>query len=58
MMTKQGAEGWKRERGEASLSDVHRTIPVDPQAKSWRKAAAVVGPGGGNDRATITFAVV
>ena len=45
MMTKQGAEGWKRERGEASLSDVHRTIPVDPQAKSWRKAAAFVGPG-------------
>jgi len=39
------ASGWKRPRGEASLSDVHRTIPVRASGPSWRKAAAFVGPG-------------
>ena len=37
--------GWRRERGEASLSDVHRSIPVQVNGSSWRKAAAFVGPG-------------
>src|SRR6188472_4465223 len=37
--------GWRRTRGEASLSDVHRTIPIDASGPTWRKAAAFVGPG-------------
>ncbi len=37
--------GWRRERGEASLSDVHRTIPVRADASMWRRALAFVGPG-------------
>lgn len=37
--------GWRRDRGEASLSDVHQTIPVRATGASWRKAAAFVGPG-------------
>jgi manganese transport protein len=36
---------WRTERGEASLSDVHRTISVAQSGPSWRKAAAFVGPG-------------
>ncbi len=45
---KRQAEGlslgkWKLARGEAALSDVHRTISV-PQV-GWRKAAAFFGPG-------------
>ncbi len=39
------SRGWRRERGEASLSDVHRSIPVRIEGASWRKAAAFVGPG-------------
>jgi len=39
------SKGWKRSRGEASLSDVHRSIPVRPSGPTWRKAAAFVGPG-------------
>ena len=38
-------DGWRRDRGEASLSDVHKTIPVRATGTSWRKAAAFVGPG-------------
>jgi manganese transport protein len=37
--------GWRRDRGEASLSDVHKTIPIRSTGPSWRKAAAFVGPG-------------
>lgn len=37
--------GWRRDRGEASLSDVHKTIPVRATGPSWRKVAAFVGPG-------------
>jgi manganese transport protein len=36
--------GWRRDRGEASLSDVHRTIPV-ASPSTWRRAMAFVGPG-------------
>ncbi len=37
--------GWLRSRGEASLSDVHRSIAVSTAGPGWRKAAAFVGPG-------------
>jgi manganese transport protein len=37
--------GWSRDRGEASLSDVHRSIPVRANASTWRRAMAFVGPG-------------
>jgi manganese transport protein len=37
--------GWRRDRGEASLSDVHRSIEVVPDASVWRRALAFVGPG-------------
>ena len=37
--------GWRRDRGEASLSDVHRSIPVRTDASFWRRAFAFVGPG-------------
>jgi manganese transport protein len=37
--------GWRRDRGEASLSDVHRSIPVRADAGLWRRALAFVGPG-------------
>ncbi|WP_420962692.1 Nramp family divalent metal transporter [Brucella sp. IR073] len=37
--------GWRRERGEASLSEVHRTIAVRKTGPSWRKALAFFGPG-------------
>ena len=37
--------GWRRDRGEASLSDVHRSIAVRTGGPTWRKAAAFVGPG-------------
>lgn len=40
-----GAGGWRRSRGEASLSDVHRTVRVAREGTEWRKAAAFVGPG-------------
>ncbi len=35
--------GWRRERGDAALSDVHRSIEVP--ASGWRKATAFLGPG-------------
>ncbi len=37
--------GWRRARGEASLSDVHRSIPVYRAGPSWRRALAFLGPG-------------
>jgi manganese transport protein len=37
--------GWKRERGEASLSDVNRSIKLRPDASAFRRALAFVGPG-------------
>ena len=39
------ARGWIRPRGEASLSDVHRSVAVEGRGKGWRKAAAFIGPG-------------
>src|SRR3954452_7793322 len=35
---------WRRERGEASLADVSRSIHVRP-GSSWRRATAFLGPG-------------
>ena len=37
--------GWNQGNREASLSDVHRSIPVKTQTSTWRRAAAFVGPG-------------
>src|ERR1700674_744775 len=39
----EGGRGWRRARGEAALSDVHRTIAV--QGTSARRLAAFMGPG-------------
>src|SRR5262245_6525076 len=36
---------WHRERGEPSLSDVHRSIAVASRGSPWRKLAAFLGPG-------------
>ena len=36
---------WRTARGEASLSDVHASIPVSGQRSSWKRAAAFIGPG-------------
>ena len=36
---------WRRERGDPSLSDVHRTIAVSSHGSPWRKLAAFLGPG-------------
>ena len=38
-------KGWESPRGEASLSEVHRTVPVRGVASTWRRAAAFAGPG-------------
>ena len=37
--------GWQRQRGEPSLLDVFRSIPLNPGASSWRKFLAFLGPG-------------
>lgn len=37
--------GWRRSRGEASLSDVHRTVAVVATGPAWRRVAAFLGPG-------------
>lgn len=37
--------GWRRERGDASLSEVHGSIPVRKTGPGWRRALAFFGPG-------------
>ena len=37
--------GWRHERGEASLSDVYRTVGTGRHSSRWRRAAAFAGPG-------------
>jgi manganese transport protein len=37
--------GWRQPRGEASMSDVHRSIRVREAGPVWRKALAFLGPG-------------
>jgi manganese transport protein len=39
------AAGWRTERGEPSLSEVHRSVSVGKNASKIRKMAAFVGPG-------------
>lgn len=38
-------EGWRRDRGEASMSDVHRSIRVSRSGSKFRRAMAFFGPG-------------
>ena len=38
-------EGWRRDRGEASMSDVHRSIRVSRSGSKLRRAMAFFGPG-------------
>ncbi|MCQ1834185.1 Nramp family divalent metal transporter [Neorhizobium galegae] len=37
--------GWRNTRGEASLSDVHRSINISQSGSRWRRLAAFAGPG-------------
>jgi manganese transport protein len=37
--------GWRQSRGEASLSDVHGTVPVAAGGRAWSRAVAFIGPG-------------
>lgn len=37
--------GWRRMRGEASLSDVHASVEVPNAWPVWRRAVAFIGPG-------------
>jgi manganese transport protein len=37
--------GWRNKRGEASLSDVHRSIDISQSGSRWRRLAAFAGPG-------------
>jgi manganese transport protein len=37
--------GWRTERGEASLADVHRTVTVAKGASWFRRMSAFIGPG-------------
>ena len=39
------AGAWRRERGEAALADVHRSIGVTATGSQMRKAASFLGPG-------------
>ena len=38
-------DSWRVERSAASLPEVHRTIPIGPNAGFWRKMLAFSGPG-------------
>ncbi|QWW68556.1 Nramp family divalent metal transporter [Rhizobium sp. WYJ-E13] len=40
-----GKGGWRTERGEASLSDVYRSVGTGRHSSTWRRAAAFLGPG-------------
>ena len=42
-VAKRGLSGWRGSRGDASLADVHRTVPV--KGSFFRRAAAFAGPG-------------
>lgn len=39
------ANGWKGRSSVPSMSDVHRSVPVQGMHSSWRRAAAFIGPG-------------
>jgi len=40
-----GSNGWRLPRGEASLREVHGSIPIPQDAGFWRKLFAFAGPG-------------
>ncbi len=42
---KNAYDGWLRPRGEPALSDVFRSIAVNPSASTWKRFAAFLGPG-------------
>jgi manganese transport protein len=44
-VSSQGHDGWRRLRGEASLSDVHRSISIGQPGSFMRRALAFAGPG-------------
>ena len=44
-MSDEALKGWARPRGEASLIDVFRTVPVASSGSWFRRALAFVGPG-------------
>ncbi|WP_043716628.1 Nramp family divalent metal transporter [Brucella intermedia] len=37
--------GWRRDRGEASMSDVHRTVRISRSGSKFRRAMSFFGPG-------------
>lgn len=39
------SNGWRRDRGEPSLAEVHHSISVRATGPSWRQAAVFIGPG-------------
>lgn len=39
------SRGWRGERGEPSMSDVHRSVAVARSGSAWRRGAAFLGPG-------------
>ena len=45
VLMKNREPGWLRQRGDASLSDVHRTIAVRADGSAWRRSVAFLGPG-------------
>ena len=40
---------WRRERGDPSLSDVHRSIAVAASGPTWRKVTAFLQSGSGTE---------
>ncbi|MGE3308197.1 MAG: Nramp family divalent metal transporter, partial [Rhizobiaceae bacterium] len=45
MLQNRPLEGWKRERGDPSLADVHGSVAVRRSGGFWRRSAAFFGPG-------------
>jgi manganese transport protein len=45
VLMKNQEPGWLRQRGEASLADVHRTVAVRADVGTWRRQVAFLGPG-------------
>jgi manganese transport protein len=45
LLTRNQEPGWLRQRGDASLADVHRTIAVRADVSTWRRSVAFLGPG-------------
>src|SRR5262252_10361053 len=45
IVTARSRAAWRRDGGQVSLPEVHRTIPVPQTASFWRKLMAFSGPG-------------